>query len=518
MLNWIYKHQKAVLSLFIFAFFVSIIPICIIAGYDCASGDDYGYGAGPHLTYLASGSVLAAIGEAFKTTVSTWHNWQGTWFDVFAFCLHPEVFSDNAYVIVPYIFMILQIVSVCFFAHYFLKEKWNFNGYYWLLIAVTFLLFSFQLVPSQKSAFFWWVGCIHYCMPFCLSIVMIPLTDRFLTTHKISDLIWLSIGYSLLGGATYPAAILVFLSGILLILVKYVIEGKKDRKDLFLIIPFTLEIIGLVISIIAPGNAARAASDLAQGAEPSGSVSETVIKSVLFSVKEAVTLFLSQKSFMLIALIIIAIITCAFLQNNRFAQNNHIFAHPVLFIITLFLLNASLYTPRLYAGGIVSSGYLNFNMWVFFLCSSAAVVYLCGWAYTVKGTQFRLPKHAESVGTAVSFVAIMIIMILGRHDAKEYTDYICLDYYLSGQADSYKEQIILQRQLLTDPTVDDVILPEINNEQGPLMHMPVVADPENIDNNITSRFYGKNSCRSIPRPEWIKTYSMDPKKTLDQKQ
>lgn len=38
------------------------------------------------------------------------------------------------------------------------------------------------------------------------------------------------------------------------------------------------------------------------------------------------------------------------------------------------------------------------------------------------------------------------------------------------------------------------------------MHMPVVADPENIDNTMTAHFYGKRSCRSMPRPEWIGLY------------
>ena len=81
-----------------------------------------------------------------------------------------------------------------------------------------------------------------------------------------------------------------------------------------------------------------------------------------------------------------------------------------------------------------------------------------------------------------------------------------MDYYLSGQAQDYKEQIALQRLLMQEEGVSDVILPSINDEQGPLMHMPVVADPKNIDNTMTSKFYGKNSCRAIPRDEWIKQY------------
>ena len=38
------------------------------------------------------------------------------------------------------------------------------------------------------------------------------------------------------------------------------------------------------------------------------------------------------------------------------------------------------------------------------------------------------------------------------------------------------------------------------------MQMPVVEDPDNVDNYMTASFYGKNSCIAIPRQEWIKKF------------
>jgi hypothetical protein len=189
-----------------------------------------------------------------------------------------------------------------------------------------------------------------------------------------------------------------------------------------------------------------------------------------------------------------------------------------LFVLTLFLLNAAVYAPRIYTGNSASSGYLNFNMWVSFSCMIATVIYLCGWIYTVKSIKLRLPEYAETIGTILSVVAIMFIIVIGRHGVKEYTDYICLDYYLSGQAADYRDQMNLQRQLMEDPNVTDVVVPEMNYEQGPLQHMPVNSDPDNVNSQMTSDFYGKNSCRSIPRPEWIEKYSTDNTELLEQKQ
>ena len=84
-------------------------------------------------------------------------------------------------------------------------------------------------------------------------------------------------------------------------------------------------------------------------------------------------------------------------------------------------------------------------------------------------------------------------------------DYVCLDYYLSGQAHDYTEQMALQRYLMEEG-VDDVVVPEINDYQGPLMHMPIVSDPGNVDNLMTKSFYCKNSCRAIPREQWMEIY------------
>ena len=177
---YLYKHQRIVVAALIILFLLSLIPIFMVAGVDCASGDDYNYGAGAHLAFISTGSVWAAILAAVTTTINTWHNWQGTWFDCFLFCLHPEVFSDSAYVIVPYIFVIMQVVCFSYFAWHFLKRHFGISGKYFLEISLIYLLFVFQLVPSQKSACFWWVGSIHYAMPMCLALVGIVKADNYL--------------------------------------------------------------------------------------------------------------------------------------------------------------------------------------------------------------------------------------------------------------------------------------------------------------------------------------------------
>jgi hypothetical protein len=163
-----------------------------------------------------------------------------------------------------------------------------------------------------------------------------------------------------------------------------------------------------------------------------------------------------------------------------------------------------MYAPRLYAGDSVSTGYFNFNFWVFFLGSIACIIYFEGWLVFQKS--LVLSKGTCWALRISTVVALGIAIFIGRHGIKGYTDYVCMDYYLSGRADDYLVQMKLQRAIMAQEDVMDVVVPEVNYDQGPLMQMPIIEDPENINNSMAARFYGKNSCRAIPRDEWEEQY------------
>ncbi|SFV00740.1 DUF6056 family protein [Butyrivibrio sp. INlla21] len=502
-----FRRNGRLLLLTIFCI-CSLIPIFVMAKYDFASGDDYNYGALSHQVFLNTGSVWEAIIAAVKTVVSTWFSWQGTWFDCFVFCLHPEVFSDKGYMLVPYIFLIMQIVSFGVFGHHFLKRRWNLPYMCWIEVTLLFLMFMFQLVPSQKSAFFWWVGCVHYAMPMCMVLIGIVEGDKFLTDHKIKDIIGLTFIAALLGGATYPAALLLPIVLIVLFLKEIVIDKHRDSRNWLLLVPFIFELVGLVVSMIAPGNAVRSAADISEGAIPSGGIFLTIIKSITYSVSDATEFFIAEKSFIIIAVILVGILVKKPLVDLKNEDNNvfkHRFSHPFLFLVISIFINAAMYAPRLYAGNSVSSGYFNFNFEVFMVCVIACTIYVEGW---IIGKEIFIGTNKKRAVISYVIVAILIMVIayVGRHGVKEYTDYVCMKYYLSGQADDYLEQMKLQRRLMTEVGVDDVVVPMINYDQGPLMHMPITEDPENIVNTMTAAYYGKKSCRSISREEWIELY------------
>ena len=87
------QKSRMVAAGFVLIFLLSLIPILAVARYDCASGDDYGFGAAAHQAFVRTGSVAAAVQADVHHVGEVYEIWQGTWLSCFLFGLHPEVLS-----------------------------------------------------------------------------------------------------------------------------------------------------------------------------------------------------------------------------------------------------------------------------------------------------------------------------------------------------------------------------------------------------------------------------------------
>ena len=101
--------------------------------------------------------------------------------------------------------------------------------------------------------------------------------------------------------------------------------------------------------------------------------------------------------------------------------------------------------------------------------------------------------------------ACLVFIYQGRHSIKETTDYVCYKYIISGQAHDYKAQMILQNELLMSDE-KEVVVPMINDEQGPFQCMPITENNDNFTNYVARNYYGKDSVIAIPREEWNEIY------------
>ena len=85
-----------------------------------------------------------------------------------------------------------------------------------------------------------------------------------------------------------------------------------------------------------------------------------------------------------------------------------------------------------------------------------------------------------------------IFFVLNRGMVKNSVFARSCEYVMSGQAADFKNQIDSQMEILLDDSVKEAYLCPINDNQGPLMHMPVTENPEAFTNRVVARFYGKD--------------------------
>lgn len=86
----------------------------------------------------------------------------------------------------------------------------------------------------------------------------------------------------------------------------------------------------------------------------------------------------------------------------------------------------------------------------------------------------------------------MVLCLVFRGNLKDSLFYSSCSYIASGQAADFKEQMESQERILRDDSIKEAYLCPTNPEQGPLMHMPVIKNPEAFTNRVVGNFYGKD--------------------------
>ncbi|MDE5933899.1 MAG: hypothetical protein K2H40_15645 [Lachnospiraceae bacterium] len=497
-------------------FILLLIPVLYLSYVNRATGDDYNYSIYTRAAWLESHSLIAVIQAAFQTAKNIYYSWQGTWFSVFVFSLQPEVFHDDAYFIVSFFMLFLWIGSTFYLFGQILCRNLRLNKWNYILITICFLVIGIEFIPSYKSSIFWFNGCAHYMLPFSMCQIVAAWLLRYIEAYKTRYLIGIIFFMTLLGGSNYLAALFPLIIAFYVGIAVWFLEKKK--RILTLLIPIFTEMVGLIISMKSPGNQVRVDHygytpgeeiALAYSAGDQFGFSamrgiQTIGYSFLYAVMD-IGKYLKERPIIFIGLFFLFLL---FLVTFCVMENPFHFRHPILLCGMLFCLDSAMQAPAIYSGVPVSGGVPNMNFQVFILTASGMLLVL---AERIAG---RLKERwRDTVETkALRFIVlpgILLCFILAyfcRHDIKISTTYVSWRYIASGEAADFKEQMDLQTRLMEEEGVEDVVVPFINDVQGPLMHMPVTSESDKFTNWATAQFYDKNSVIAIDRPLWMELY------------
>lgn len=476
-------------------FIFSLFPILALAGVDRASADDWSFGLLTHLAWVDTHSVLQVLRAAFASVKKYYFTWQGTWFSVFLFSLQPEVFSHDAYWVVPVLMTGLFIGGVSDFLYCLLVRLLHISKQDFLLLDAILLSVLIQFVPYQTSAIFWYNGAAHYTVPFALVMAACARFLRYVQDFRKRDLILAALWMTLLGGTNYLTAIF----GLGLFILLTALFFRRDRRVLFMLIPVTFETAGLLVSALAPGNAVRGGSEY--HVTLSGMIG-TVGKSLEQGAR-GMCGFFGEYPVTMAAMLVLAVFLWDILREKISELHLH-FPCPGVVILYLWGLYCAVYWPVLFVGGSVSDGSVSVGVpntifWVFVVSLFGSLLYGLGWICEKsggRGENLRLPVYAAG------FAAALLILVICRMDLKNSTVYVCYDYIRSGRAAVYREQMDELTEILTDESIEDAVVPFIVGEQEPLVHLPIMLDENEWSNQKMALFFRKKSLVAIPRDEW----------------
>lgn len=500
----------------LFILILLLLPVFYLSFVNRATGDDYNYSFYTRAAWMGSHSLVQVVKAAGYTVKWYYYSLQGTWFSIFVFSLQPEAFHDGAYFIVVFLMLFVWIGSTFYLFHQILRKNIGLDKWTYLLITVLFLIISIEFIPRTRSSIFWFNGCAHYMLPFSMCQMVTAWLFQYGEEYRKRTFAGIVIFMTLLGGSNYLASLFALIVAFYTII--SVLFLKKEKRILTLLTPVFLELAGLFISMAAPGNRLRVQNygyepgteaALAYGADDSFGFSaargiKTIGYSFLYGITDVGT-YIKERPLVFIGLLLLFMI---FVTSFYYKKESFRFQHSIWLILMLYCLNSAMYAPALYAGVPVSGGVPNTEFQMFLLTAAGILVIvaekLAGRMKEVlkKGTDKKVFRLLWISGLLLS----LILTVLCRSNIKSSTSYVSLIYITSGQAADFKKQMDLQTKLMEDDSTQDVIVPFINDVQGPLMHMPVTADSSRYTNWAMATFYGKNSVIAMDRPTWEKWY------------
>lgn len=353
--------------------------------------DDFTYAVYTHPTWAQTHSLLRTVKDAVSYGLRTWRDWQGTFTGVVLMALNPAVFSLKYYGVHAVLLLLLKLAAdFVFIRHFFLRRLRLGRG---LCAAVFFAVSAMHLLflPDIVEGVFWFNGAWFYTGAQSVALLTLVLADAWsegrggragrVLRGALACLLLFALGMDNYITAMLTASGLALLAltrlwsarrcargagmasfiawdeaGAVRMLEERHFGGLEEAarqkkaalRAALLLLPLLL---GLALSVLAPGNAVRMAAD---GAHESGfhyafmSVGRSFAAAARFALRFA---------FRTPVLALLLLLTPAFCRALEGAPEATHLAPPIpLTLLCGYLALCAMVAPHMYASGYAGSG------------------------------------------------------------------------------------------------------------------------------------------------------------------
>ena len=526
-------------------YFLSLLPLLIISRYNYPCADDYSMNVASHAAYQAAGGGIAGwfavIGASLSEVGRFYRTWQGNFTGVFLMTQAPSIYGESRYGVGTWIVLALLTAGTLFLGYVLFRRVLRIQSKLYLCVLFLLLFATVQCMPTREArvqGFFWYNGAIYYMGLYGVALfyvgLLLLLYIGFEAGRKIAMVITTVIASLLgflLGGANYLTALSVVLISVLICFLYcfscFISKKSSDVSShkafclkplLYLAIPTVCSVIGLLVSMLAPGNTVR--STTLGGLSPV----KAVLVSFLYSLRYIIDEWMTWPVLLMLAAIapVCWMLAGDVLRkdcgssgtSNKGTNTPGSFSHPVIAVILgLGVMSANITAP-LYATGNIEAGRIQAIFWAQSLLIIVLLeFYLIGWMRSVLVKARETSNDVESGGASVqegsetigmSSVSIKYIascaalFIFGsalcvQANPDYYTFTSALQDLRSGAAVQFaaeqKERLIV----LQDASVEDAVLSELSVNPDLLFFSDITEDPAEWTNDAMARYYGKRS-------------------------
>jgi len=400
------KKLKLVLLALVWA--ALLAPFFLGAPAAHPATDDFTFALYTHPTWEETGSILHVLKDALSYSLRTWRDWQGTITGVIIMTLNPIVFSLEHYWVHAVVLLGLHLISwLAAFGHVFGRRLGLGRGL-WLGMYFVFSACSLMFLPDMVEGIYWFNGAWFYTGAQAAALLTLVLCDRFSVSSAGKKMqIFMSIvccgllfalGMDNYITAMMTAAVLFMMTlqrlwaamktpkAAMIGRIVYspagdaleetrefggLEERKRQRRaalrSFLLLLPIGA---GLVISVIAPGNSVRMATD---GAHQAGL--EWMISSVLWTMRDALGYFI-RFTFKTPLLALIIGMTPMIAKALDGMEERAWRTPPVLFtVLGTYLVLCAMIIPHMYSSGYAGSGRV-VNMYHLYVMLAVPVCYV----------------------------------------------------------------------------------------------------------------------------------------------
>ncbi len=462
-------------------FVVSVIPLLWLGRYNVMCIDDYDYGRVVHDTWMQTGSVWQSIQTAWQQNMEFYQNWQGTYISCFLMALCPMNFRYEVAWVVPVIMIGMFATSAFILGRHILHRWLGCDGTGSSFIMLMLLFMFYQVIEAPFEGIYWYNGATHYVfMESVWFFTLAALSAAFWSRKKSREII-LCITAAVLavivGGGNLVTGLQAEIFMVFL-LIYAVITNRK--KIITVCIPLVTGSIGFLFNVLAPGNLMRGEID--------SSVGYSAVMSVLLSFYHAVVFMIRWTP----AFVIIVWLMLLPVLWKMTGQSKQKFSHPVWVTIGAYCVIAAMFTPTLYALGMVGLARVdNIIQMVYYLCLIMVTAYWLGYLNHREGDALGLfLDKTKGRMTAVCFCLMLLIWVMTA-DKNTYTSISALRSLVNGEAQTFYTEAMERHDIYIDEDIVDVEVKPYSAKPALFSFDDLSTDRENWLNLAVMQYYHK---------------------------